>query len=79
MQNSQMRLRYQASCFIIGGNDRDFVYSRSVGGFPVEKRQKEMRAQRLLNARQPANEHRRVLCAVICHVLINRIGSPQFV
>jgi hypothetical protein len=38
---------------------------RSAGGFPVVKRQKEMRAQRLLNARQPANAHRRVL-AVRC-------------
>jgi hypothetical protein len=36
---------------------------RSAGVFPVVKRQKEMRAQRLLNARQPANEHRRVLGA----------------
>jgi hypothetical protein len=34
---------------------------RSADEFPVVKRQKEMRAQRLLNARQPANEHRRVL------------------
>jgi hypothetical protein len=34
---------------------------RSAGGFPVAKRQKEMRAQRSLNARQPANAHRRVL------------------
>ena len=36
---------------------------RSAGGFPVVERQKEMRAQRLRNARQPANEHRRVLWA----------------
>ena len=36
---------------------------RSAGVFPVVKRQKEMRAQRLRNARQPANEHRRVLAA----------------
>ena len=41
---------------------------RSAGVFPVAKRQKEMRAQRPLNAQlvptfrdQPANEHRRVL------------------
>jgi hypothetical protein len=34
---------------------------RSAGGFPVVERQKEMRAQRLRNARQPANGHRRVL------------------
>jgi len=34
---------------------------RSAGGFPVVERQKEMRAQRPLNARQPANGHRRVL------------------
>jgi len=34
---------------------------RSAGVFPVAKRRKEMRAQRLLNARQPANGHRRVL------------------
>jgi hypothetical protein len=36
---------------------------RSAGEFPVVERQKEMRAQRPLNARQPANEHRRVLAA----------------
>jgi len=36
---------------------------RSAGVFPVVKRQKEMRAQSLLNARQPANAHRRVLAA----------------
>jgi len=39
---------------------------RSAGEFPVAKRQKEMRAQRLLNARQPACAHRRVLPAGRC-------------
>ncbi len=34
---------------------------RSADEFPVAKRLKEMRAQSLLNARRPANEHRRVL------------------
>jgi hypothetical protein len=33
------------------------------------KRQKEMRAQRPRNARQPANEHRRVLGGRFFHVL----------
>jgi len=37
---------------------------RSAGVFPVVERQKEMRAQRLRNARQPANGHRRVLAVV---------------
>jgi hypothetical protein len=37
---------------------------RFAGAFPVVKRQKEMRAQNLLNARQPANDNRRVLAAV---------------
>jgi len=36
---------------------------RSAGVFPVVERQKEMRAQDRLNARQPANAHRRVLAA----------------
>jgi hypothetical protein len=36
---------------------------RFAGVFPVVERQKEMRAQNLLNARQPANELRRVLRA----------------
>jgi hypothetical protein len=49
--------------FIIAPNDRGYGHWRSAGVFPVVKRQKEMRAQRLLNARQPANEHRRVLGA----------------
>jgi len=34
---------------------------RFAGAFPVVKRQREMRAQNLLNARQPANDNRRVL------------------
>ena len=36
---------------------------RFAGAFAVVERQKEMRAQRPLNARQPADAHRRVLCA----------------
>jgi len=43
---------------------------RSAGVFPVAKRRKEMRAQRLLNARQPANGHRRVLWAAF-YVLLS--------
>ena len=43
---------------------------RSAGGFPVVKRQKEMRAQRPLNARQPANGHRRVLAVSAFLILI---------
>ena len=34
---------------------------RFAGAFPVVQRQKEMRAQMPLNARQPANDNRRVL------------------
>ena len=34
---------------------------RSAGEFPVVERQKEMRAQMPLNARQPANDNRRVV------------------
>jgi len=44
-------------------NDRGYGHWRSAGAFPVVERQKEMRAQRPLNARQPANGHRRVLAA----------------
>ena len=58
------------SFFAVAPNDRGYGHWRSAGVFPVVKRQKEMRVQRPLNARQPANEHRRVLCAsslvVIC-------------
>jgi hypothetical protein len=44
------------------------------------ERQKEMRAQRPLNARQPANEHRRVLAAssllqLVCFLLFAKILS----
>ena len=42
-------------------NDRGYGHGRFAGEFPVVKRQKEMRAQNLLSARQPACEHRRVL------------------
>jgi hypothetical protein len=38
---------------------------RFAGAFPVVQRQKEMRGRMLLNARQPANAHRRVLATVI--------------
>jgi hypothetical protein len=34
---------------------------RFAGAFPVVERQREMREQNLLNARQPANDNRRVL------------------
>ena len=34
-------------------NDRDYELLRSAGEFPVAKRQKEMRAQRLQNANNP--------------------------
>jgi len=43
-------------------NDRGYGHGRFAGVFPVVKRQKEMRAQNPLNARQPACDHRRVLC-----------------
>jgi hypothetical protein len=35
---------------------------RFAGAFAVVKRQKRKRAMNRRNARQPANEHRRVLC-----------------
>jgi hypothetical protein len=42
-------------------DDRGYGHGRFAGEFPVVQRQKEMRAQNLLNARQPACEHRRML------------------
>jgi hypothetical protein len=61
-------------------NDRGYGLGRAAGGFPVVKRQKEMRAQRLRNARQPANEHRRVLWAssllqLVCFSVFAKILS----
>jgi len=44
-------------------NDRGYGHGRFAGVFPVVKRQKEMRAQNPLSARQPACDHRRVLGA----------------
>ena len=50
----------------LAANDRGYGLGRAAGGFPVAIATKEMRAQRLLSARQPACEHRRVLGAVRC-------------
>ena len=66
--------------FAAAPNDRGYGHWRSAGGFPVVKRQKEMRAQRLRNARQPANEHRRVLWAssllqLVCFSVFAKILS----
>ena len=44
-------------------NDRGYGHWRFAGAFAVVKRQSEMREQNCRNARQPANEHRRVLGA----------------
>jgi hypothetical protein len=49
--------------FRLAANDRGYGHGRVAGEFPVVKRQKEMRAQNPLSARQPACEHRRVLAA----------------
>ena len=46
-------------------NDRGYGLGRAAGEFPVAMATKEMRAQNLLSARQPACEHRRVLAAVV--------------
>ena len=46
---------------MLAANDRGYEHWRFAGEFPVVKRQKEMRAQNPLSARQPACEHRRVL------------------
>jgi len=59
-------------------NDRGYGHWRSAGVFPVVERQKEMRAQRLLNARQPANEHRRVLYAAFYFILKSLILVKNF-
>ena len=56
-------------------NDRGYGLGRSAGGFPVAKRQKEMRAQRPLNARQPANGHRRVLAVRAFQSLVIMFNS----
>ena len=49
----------------IGHNDRGYGLGRPAGEFPVAIATKEMRAQRLLKARQPPKAHRRVLGGVI--------------
>ncbi len=49
--------------FTMPHNDRGYGLGRSAGEFPVAMATKEMRAQNLLSARQPACEHRRVLWA----------------
>ena len=45
----------------MAANDRGYGLGRAAGGFPVAIETKEMRAQNPQSARQPANEHRRVL------------------
>ena len=54
----------------LAANDRGYGHWRSAGVFPVVKRQKEMRAQRQLNARQPANEHRCVMACSLFSVVL---------
>jgi len=49
---------------------------RSADEFPVAKRPKEMREQNLLNARQPANAHRRVLEPSA--LVVNNLFCSQF-
>ena len=49
--------------FKVTHNDRGYGLGRAAGGFPVAIATKEMRAQRLLKARQPPKAHRRVLAA----------------
>ena len=44
-------------------NDRGYGLGQAAGEFPVAIAKKEMRAQRLLKARQPPKAHRRVLAA----------------
>ena len=47
----------------ITANDRGYGLGRPADEFPVAIATKEMRAQRLLKARQPPKAHRRVLAA----------------
>ena len=54
------------SFFAVAPNDRGYGHWRSAGAFAVVKRQKRKRALNRRNARQPANEHRRVLGAAAC-------------
>ena len=49
--------------FTIGANDRGYGHLAVCGRISCRGTTKEMRAQRLRNARQPANGHRRVLWA----------------
>ena len=51
---------------------------RFAGAFAVVERQKEMRAQRPLNARQPANGHRRVLAAGFLFIVSQKIRHLFF-
>ena len=50
---------------------------RSAGEFLVVKRQKEMRAQNLLSARQPACEHRRVLGGRSLRQLVEQTSTEK--
>jgi len=51
------------SFFAITPNDRGYGHLAVCGSVRCRGTTKEMRAQSLLSARQPANEHRRVLAA----------------
>jgi len=51
--------------FIIPYNDRDYGHLAVCVRISCRETTKEMRAQRLLKARQPAKTHRRVLWPVV--------------
>ena len=59
-------------------NDRGYGLGRPAGEFPVATATKEMRAQNPLNARQPANEHRRVLCACLSLLILRNNNKKQY-
>jgi len=48
---------------MLAHNDRGYGHLAACGRISCRETTKEMRAQRLLNARQPACAHRRVLAA----------------
>ena len=58
-------LRMQKSFFTLAPNDRGYGHLAVCGSIRCRETTKWMREQNLLNARQPANEHRRVLWPVV--------------
>ena len=68
------------SFFTMAANDRGYGHLAGCGSFTVALRQSECGSKNLLNARQPVNDHRRVLGAVhfIRYIVILLIVSVSY-